>query len=90
MVKLGSGIGPDDLLIHDERAEQPTLAYLLSRMVHDPDEQLSFPEPMGVFRAIERPTYGGLIESQMEGMIKSRGKGNLQDLLTGDETWTVQ
>src|SRR5581483_7033850 len=34
VVKLGSGISQDDLLIHDEKAEQPTLAYLLSRMAH--------------------------------------------------------
>ena len=34
VVSLGSGIAPDDLLIHDERADTPTLAYLLSQMVH--------------------------------------------------------
>ena len=90
VVKLGSGIGQDDLLIHDEKAEEPTLAYLLSRMVYHPDETLSFPEPVGVLRAVERPTYGGQIEEQMESVIKSKGKGNLQDLLTGDETWTVE
>ena len=30
-----------------------------------------------------------LAESQMAEVTKARGKGNLQDLLTGDETWTV-
>ena len=34
VVDLGSGITADDLLIHDERAEEPSLAYLLSRMVY--------------------------------------------------------
>src|SRR5882762_7022687 len=33
VVTLGSGINVDDLVIHDERAEEPTMAYLLSRMV---------------------------------------------------------
>jgi len=89
VVKMGSGIGQDDLLIHDEKADQPTLAYLLSRMVHDPDEQLSFPEPVGVYRDIVRPTHNGQVEEQMESLIKARGKGNLQELLAGDETWTV-
>jgi 2-oxoglutarate ferredoxin oxidoreductase subunit beta len=89
VVDLGMGIGQDDLLIHDEKAEQPTLAYLLSRMVHDPDEQLSFPEPMGVFRAIDRPTHGDLIDEQIASVVKVRGKGDLQELLTSDETWTV-
>jgi 2-oxoglutarate ferredoxin oxidoreductase subunit beta len=89
VVSLGSGVGPDDLLIHDEKAEQPTLAFLLSRMVHDPDEALSFPEPVGVFRAVEAPTHDALVAEQIEGVQKARGKGDLQELLTGDETWTV-
>jgi len=34
VVNVGNGISADDLLIHDEKAEEPSLAYLLSRMVH--------------------------------------------------------
>jgi 2-oxoglutarate ferredoxin oxidoreductase subunit beta len=89
VVALGSGITPDDLLIHDERAEEPTLAYLLSRMVHSPDEENTFPEPIGVFRAVERPTFNEQVERQMEDVVRLKGKGDLQALLTGDETWTV-
>ncbi len=89
MVTLGNGISVDDLLIHDERAEEPSLAYLLSRFVYSPDESVSFPEPVGVLRAVERPTFGGKIDEQIAGVYKARGKGSLQDLLTGDETWTV-
>ncbi|MCH7720216.1 MAG: 2-oxoacid:ferredoxin oxidoreductase subunit beta, partial [Planctomycetes bacterium] len=40
VVTLGDGITEDDLLFHDERAEDASLAYLLSRM-HYPH----FPEP---------------------------------------------
>src|SRR5205085_4122435 len=54
VVELGSGITHDDLLIHDARAEEPTLAYLLSRMTAP-----HFPEPVGVFRAVEKPTFDG-------------------------------
>jgi 2-oxoglutarate ferredoxin oxidoreductase subunit beta len=89
VVSLGSGIGQDDLLIHDEKAEEPTLAYLLSRMVYDADGG-GFPEPVGVLRAVERPTYGGQLDDSINALVKARGKGNLQDLLTGDETWTVE
>jgi hypothetical protein len=32
VVELGKGISEDDLLFHDEKATEPTLAYLLSRM----------------------------------------------------------
>src|SRR5580698_4168618 len=38
-------VGRDDLLIHDEKTPEPSLAFLLSRMRY-PD----FPEPLGVFR----------------------------------------
>ncbi len=85
VVQLGSGVTPDDLLIHDEKAAEPSLAYLLSRMVH-PD----FPECVGVFRAVERPTYGAVLDHQIEEVVKARGPGDLAELLTGDETWVVE
>src|SRR4051794_26863059 len=90
VVRLGSGISQDDLLIHDEKAAQPTLAYLLSRMAHHEGSEDSFPEVVGVLRAVERPVHNELVEAQVSEVTRSRGKGNLQDLLTGDETWTVQ
>ena len=40
------GIREDDLLFHDEKAAEPSLAYLLSRLRHED----GFPEPIGVFR----------------------------------------
>jgi 2-oxoglutarate ferredoxin oxidoreductase subunit beta len=83
-VELSGGITADDLVIHDERAEQPTLAYLLSRMT-----QPEFPEPMGVFRCVEKPTYDEVLNRQVEDVIKARGTGDLQKLLTGNETWEV-
>ncbi len=32
VVELGKGIKEDDLLFHDEKLQEPSLAYLLSRM----------------------------------------------------------
>ena len=84
-VQLGNGVAADDLLIHDERADEPSLAYLLSRMVN-PD----FPECVGVFRCVQRPTYDEVLNGQIESVIKSKGPGKLDDLLTGDETWVVE
>jgi 2-oxoglutarate ferredoxin oxidoreductase subunit beta len=85
VVELGSGVTPDDLLIHDEKAAEPSLAYLLSRMVYP-----EFPECIGVFRAVQRPTYGEVLDHQTEEVIKARGPGSLDELLTGDETWVVE
>jgi 2-oxoglutarate ferredoxin oxidoreductase subunit beta len=89
VVSLGSGITADDLLIHDEKAEEPSLAYLLTRMVYEPGEAISLPECVGVFRAVERPTFNELVDGQLADAQRARGRGNLQDLLTGDETWVV-
>jgi 2-oxoglutarate ferredoxin oxidoreductase subunit beta len=89
VVKLTGGITVDDLVIHDEKAEEPTLAYLLSRMTHVPGDELSFPEVLGVLRAIDEPAHHFLVEKQMQEAMAKRGKGDLQELLTGDETWTV-
>src|SRR5437763_4026564 len=54
-------VKPDDLLIHDEKAREPSLAFLLSRMRY-PD----FPEQLGVFRAVEQERYGSLVRRQNE------------------------
>jgi 2-oxoglutarate ferredoxin oxidoreductase subunit beta len=84
VVEIGNGIAMDDLLVHDERAEEPSLAYLLSRMVHP-----VFPECVGVFRAVERPTYDGMMTEQIDEAIKARGRGKLEDLFANDDTWVV-
>jgi 2-oxoglutarate/2-oxoacid ferredoxin oxidoreductase subunit beta len=85
VVTLGAGITVDDLVIHDERAEEPTMAYLLSRMVHP-----KFPECVGIFRAVERPTYDELVNKQIEDVQKSKGPGKLEDLFASDDVWVVE
>jgi 2-oxoglutarate ferredoxin oxidoreductase subunit beta len=85
VVSLGNGVAMDDLLVHDESAAEPSLAYLLSRMTH-PD----FPEPVGVFRAVERPTFETQVTDQIEGVIQSKGPGKLDELFRSDDLWTVE
>ncbi len=85
VVRLGKGIAEDDLLIHDEKAAEPTLAYLLSRMRHP-----SFPEPMGVFRAISEPTYEDLVMDQITQATRDLGEGDLDALFNDGDTWTVE
>jgi 2-oxoglutarate ferredoxin oxidoreductase subunit beta len=84
-VTLGNGVAVDDLLIHDEKAEEPSLAYLLSRMVHP-----RFPECVGVFRAVQRPCYDEMLNSQIDEAIKAKGKGKLEELFASEDTWIVE
>lgn len=84
VVERGKGIAVNDLLIHDEKAPEPTLAYLLSRM-HFPD----YPEPVGVFRDVEEPAYENLLMNQIGEATKKLGEGTLESLFNAGDTWTV-
>jgi 2-oxoglutarate ferredoxin oxidoreductase subunit beta len=85
VVELGKGINEDDLLFHDEKAIEPSLAYLLSRMRYED----GFPEPIGVFRSVASPQYDMLINQQVEEAVKKRGKGDLEAIFNAGDTWTV-
>ncbi len=79
-------VGEDALLVHDERREDPGLAFALSRLARGPHE----PTPMGVFRAVERPDYGSLVDGQLLEAQTRKGPGDLQALLASGTTWTVE
>jgi 2-oxoglutarate ferredoxin oxidoreductase subunit beta len=85
VVELGKGINEDDLLFHDERSPEPSLAYLLSRMRYED----GFPEPIGVFRSVDKPRYDEMINEQIEAATKEKGKGDLEELFHSGETWKV-
>lgn len=85
VVELGKGISEDDLLFHDEYAAEPSLAYLLSRMKHP-----EFPEPIGVFRSVDRPRYDELINNQISDAKAAKGEGDLEKLFNSGDTWTVE
>ena len=85
VVELGKGISEDDLLFHDERSPEPSLAYLLSRLRHED----GFPEPIGVFRAVDAPRYDEELNRQIEVAQEKKGRGDLDELFNTGETWTV-
>ena len=85
VVTLGAGgVTEQDLVIHDEKHPDPAYAFLLSRM-----EMPAFPAPVGIFRAIERPTYESLMEDQIR-RAEAKGKGTLKELLNSGETWEIK
>ncbi|GIX03605.1 MAG: 2-oxoglutarate ferredoxin oxidoreductase subunit beta [Planctomycetaceae bacterium] len=77
-------VAEDDLLFHDERAEDLTLAFMLARM-----RWPSMPEPMGVLRCVERPTYDAAVQQQMDQILQKCGKGDLEKLFNSGDTWEV-
>ncbi|MCA9514049.1 MAG: 2-oxoacid:ferredoxin oxidoreductase subunit beta [Myxococcales bacterium] len=85
VVELGNGISEDDLLFHDEQAVEPSLAFLLARMRYP-----EFPEPMGIFRDVERPVYEEEVSRQLEAVMEQKGEGDLEALFNSGDTWTVE
>jgi 2-oxoglutarate ferredoxin oxidoreductase subunit beta len=85
VVTLGeNGVTEADLLVHDEAKPQTYLAHLLSRLDY-PD----FPVPVGVVRAVQRPTYDSILEDQQEAAISRYGEGDLDELFNSGDTWEV-
>jgi len=72
----------DDLWVHDEKDR--VKAGLLTRFF-DAD----FPRPFGVFYSEDRPTYEDALVQQIDDAMEQKGHGNLDDLLKGSNTWTI-
>ena len=78
-------VGDDALLVHDEHAHHPSLAFALSRLSHTP----TGPTPIGVFRDVERPVYDELMAEQLATALEQKGAGDLEALLHAGDTWVV-
>jgi 2-oxoglutarate/2-oxoacid ferredoxin oxidoreductase subunit beta len=78
-------VGEEHILVHDEKRDDPGLAFQLSRLARGPYE----PTPIGVFRAVDRPDYGSLIQQQLVDAQSSKGPGDLGALLASGSTWNV-
>jgi len=87
VVEVGNGVSTDDLWIHDEKDFYK--AQILVRMFDDPKLEHHLPRPFGVFYETERPCYEETMKLQIEDVIAKRGKGDLDKLLRGSETWTI-
>ncbi|WP_405500433.1 2-oxoacid:ferredoxin oxidoreductase subunit beta [Streptomyces niveus] len=82
-------VTPDNehqILIHDAHATSPTTAFALSRLA-DPDTLHH--TPIGVLRSVRRPVYDTLMNEQLDTAVEQHGKGDLSQLLAGNDTWTV-
>jgi 2-oxoglutarate ferredoxin oxidoreductase subunit beta len=74
-----------DVLHHDETRADPNLAFALSRLDYP-----EFPVPIGVLRAVQKPTYDGIVEEQHEAALARQGEGDLDELFNRADTWEVE
>lgn len=83
VVEFKAGHIPDDIMVHNEK-DNPGAAFILSGLA-PPD----FPTPLGIFRAVEKPTYEDMLEEQIKSLSKT-GSGDLDELLSGPDSWEIK
>ncbi len=86
VVEVNGNISENDLWIHDEK--DLNKAQILTRLFESPKAEHHFPRPFGVFYQTERPCYEDVMSMQIEEAL-SKGKGDLDKLLKGRETWSI-
>jgi 2-oxoglutarate ferredoxin oxidoreductase subunit beta len=82
---INSEYTTNDLIVHDQYAENTTLANFLAGMSDTPD----MPHPIGIFRSVRHPCYEDLMTHQIRTAKERTGDGDLEALLNDGETWTV-
>ncbi len=87
VVQLSNGQNPlkAGVAIHNERHDSPAYAFALATLTRP-----NFPVPVGVFRAVDKPSYETMLTAQVTNAIARKGEGDLQALLDSSETWTVE
>ena len=87
IMDLAAGASTDDLWIHDDTDFYK--AQILIRMFDDPHLAGHLPRPLGVFYETQRACYEDSMTMQIEEIIAKKGKGDLDKLLRGSETWVI-
>ncbi|MGI8952655.1 MAG: 2-oxoacid:ferredoxin oxidoreductase subunit beta [Chitinophagaceae bacterium] len=87
VVELNNEISVNDLWVHDEKDFYK--AQLLIRMFDDPRVEGHFPRPFGVFYETDRACYEDVMRMQIEEALATKGNGNLDKLLRGNEVWEI-
>lgn len=80
----------EQVVVHDTTLSDPSQAFSISRL----DSESMTHVPMGVFRAVERPTYDDMTRAQVDSAVElaggPAGDDDLQSLLYGKDSWTVE
>ena len=78
-----SGTATERIVVHDPADPDPSLAFALSRITDK--------TPIGVFRAVNRPSYDDEIRRQLRvsAGFKTNTDDDVQRLLEGKDCWIV-
>ena len=86
VIELNEDEDPESqgVVVHNEAAP-PSYSFALASLARP-----EFPLPVGVLRETEKPCYETMLEDEIDHARKSRGPGNLHDLLHSGDTWEVE
>lgn len=77
----------NDLWIHDETDQ--VKANILVRFFDTPSSVNALPRPFGVFYKEDRFCYEDAMNAQIQEAIAAKGKGDLDAIIRGKNTWTI-
>ena len=88
-IVAADGADMSRVVIHDAGADDPSMAFQLSRL----EDPTMTHMPMGIFRNVSRPNYDDLVRAQVDGATATAGgpatDTDIASLLHGKDTWTV-
>ncbi len=79
-----TGLNENDCLVHNAGEHDPSVAFMLARM-----EAPTFPQPVGIFRDVQRETYEDLLVAQIDTAVAKHGRGQLEKLIHSGDMWVV-
>jgi 2-oxoglutarate ferredoxin oxidoreductase subunit beta len=77
--------GDGEPIVHDAHADDPSLAFALSRLSSQP----TGPTPIGIFRHVQRPVSGRELTRTLATNRVNVGSAELDAVLHAGDTWTV-
>jgi 2-oxoglutarate ferredoxin oxidoreductase subunit beta len=87
VVTLGeNGVTEKDILVHDAKREDPTLAFMLANLAEKP----GFPTPIGIFRDVRKPTADEMTWELIEKAKAAKGEVDLKKFLASGDTWVIR
>ena len=87
VVTVGEGgVTEKDILVHDAKREDPTIAFMLANLAERP----GFPTPIGVFRDVRRPTAEELTWQMIDKAKAKAGDVSVSDFLADGDTWEIR
>ena len=81
-----NGVTEKDLLVHDMKREDPTLAFMLANL----SERPGFPTPIGIFREVRKPTADEMTWEIIAKTKAAKGEVPLAKLLGAGDTWVIK